>query len=109
MVGNFAPGLVETGFMEAFMDWFLIYRTEDEVRALASKVDAATASWDVVTDDSGQVVYLVLTKAAVAAASETEDRPRAGAPQTWRPRQTTQRGRIAPPARVAARVAQRGA
>ena len=67
LIGNFAPGLVETGFMEAFMDWFLIYRTTAQVQAIADGLTGDVADCEIVADDDGQVVYLMLTKVVESA------------------------------------------
>ena len=94
MVGNFAPGLVETGFMEAFMDWFLIYRTAPQVGALVEEL-GPEVTHEVMTDDSGQVVYLVLTRPEASPSRTLAKQP---APRKrWQPRrgdQTTRRSSI---------------
>jgi len=35
VIGNFAPSGSDVAYMEAFMDWWLVYRDQDEMRALA--------------------------------------------------------------------------
>jgi SAM-dependent methyltransferase len=35
LIANFLPGITNAGYMEAFMDWWLIYRTEVELHRLA--------------------------------------------------------------------------
>jgi SAM-dependent methyltransferase len=64
LFANFARGLVDSGYMEAFMDWWLIYRTEKEMRSLL----AQSASGDlnnirVFRDPWNAIVYAVAEKA----------------------------------------------
>ncbi len=40
VVTNFLYGTPDLGWMESLMDWFLIYRTQDEVRAFADTISA---------------------------------------------------------------------
>src|SRR5205085_2180787 len=64
LVANFAPSVRDIAYMEAFMDWKLIYRTPAEVEALAQdipahQIGAQTVFWD----EHQNVVYLEMTKA----------------------------------------------
>lgn len=64
LLANFHPANRGTGYMEAFMDWWLIYRAEDEMKALAAEIDpAGIAASSLETDPFGNVVYLTLTRA----------------------------------------------
>jgi SAM-dependent methyltransferase len=38
LIANFAPDMIDIGYMDAFMDWRLIYRTEDQVAALTDGI-----------------------------------------------------------------------
>src|SRR5262245_41300603 len=63
LIANFAPELRDIGYMEAIMDWNLIYRDERAVDALASgipsnEIDRRTLFRDV----PGNVVYLAIHK-----------------------------------------------
>jgi SAM-dependent methyltransferase len=63
LLANFHPANRGTGYMEAFMDWWLIYRDEHEMRAVADEVDPSqVASSAIELDPFGNVVYLTLTK-----------------------------------------------
>lgn len=65
LLANFHPANRGTGYMEAFMDWWLIYRDEDEMQDVAEEIDPAQiASRNVELDPFGNVVYLTLTRRA---------------------------------------------
>lgn len=62
MVGNF-DHCPEAGYMEAFMDWWLVYRDQAQMQALTSEIDPAQISSSRLFHDSGKnVLYLVLTR-----------------------------------------------
>jgi len=62
IVANFVQ-MWERGWMEAFMDWWLIYRDHDEIASLADEIDEARIQQrHVFTDPSGCVGYLELKK-----------------------------------------------
>jgi extracellular factor (EF) 3-hydroxypalmitic acid methyl ester biosynthesis protein len=64
LVANFAPELRDIGYMEAIMDWNLIYRTEVEVARFVSGIPAGEIAQTTITRDSGRnVIYLSLRKA----------------------------------------------
>jgi hypothetical protein len=63
LVPNFTPGIKDVGYMEAFMDWFLICRTEIQVRDLTSGIPESEISdirsW---ADEEHNVVYVLAQK-----------------------------------------------
>ena len=65
LIANFLPDNPTAGYMETFMRWDLIYRTENEVRALAGDIpDSVLGEYRVWRDQwSGQVSYLDITRA----------------------------------------------
>jgi len=64
LVGNFAPNLIDIGYMEAVMDWKLIYRTETEAARFAARIPASEiAEQQTFRDQPGNVVYLTLRRA----------------------------------------------
>lgn len=69
LIANLADGVRERGYMESFMDWNLTYRSQHEMRDLASAVDeAALSKLRVVTADrpageTERVLILQLNKA----------------------------------------------
>lgn len=61
-VANFLPGIIEQGYMDLVMDWRLIYRSPDDMRALASELPPEQADVTVSTDPMDTVAYLTVTK-----------------------------------------------
>jgi len=65
LVANFAPETKEQGYMEAFMNWKLIYRTEEEVRLLASEIPStAIAETNLFRDAEKNVIYFTIRSSA---------------------------------------------
>jgi len=63
LVANFTPATCDAAFMETFMDWQLVYRTADEVRALASGIPAsALAALEQFSDENEHVTYMRMVK-----------------------------------------------
>jgi hypothetical protein len=63
LIGNFAPDNPGPGYLEAFMDWQLVYRDEQQMENLARRIPgAAIASRSVFRDPYQNVVYLELTR-----------------------------------------------
>jgi SAM-dependent methyltransferase len=63
LVANFARGLAEQAYMEAFMDWHLIYRDEAEMERVAVRVPASEiAGRRAFRGDGEQILYLELTR-----------------------------------------------
>lgn len=63
LVANFAPNLRDIGYMEAIMDWTLIYRDEAAVAQFTSLLAPdEIASQSLFRDSTGNVVYLTIRK-----------------------------------------------
>jgi SAM-dependent methyltransferase len=63
LVANFAPSLRDIGYMEAMMDWHLIYRDDQAMRQLTAAIPAnELASMRTFRDELGNVVYLELRR-----------------------------------------------
>ena len=63
LVGNFALCVRDIGYMEAFMQWNLIYRTEAEVADFASEIPKeAIANSRMFWDKQRNVIYLEIVK-----------------------------------------------
>ena len=64
LIANFHPQTQGSACLEAWMDWWLIYRTEDQVHAFAGGIDPDTIlSQQSFRDGEGNVAYLELVKA----------------------------------------------
>ena len=64
MIANFLPEIPDVGYMEAFMDWQLIYRTRWEVMELTKGIPEADIS-DIhcfSDPDNKNIVFLQVTK-----------------------------------------------
>jgi hypothetical protein len=62
VVGNFAH-CPEAGYLEAFMDWWLVYRDEAQVQAFVAEIDPSEIAFQQMFRDSERnVIYLVLTR-----------------------------------------------
>jgi hypothetical protein len=64
VVANFTPQSSGRAYMEAFMDWWLIYRTGAELDALAAGLPMGeVAGRNRIDDPYGNIAYLDLRKA----------------------------------------------
>ncbi len=64
LVANFHPDLQDIGYMESCMDWWLIYRDEEAMRALFDDIaPEQIADMRLWTDTFGGVVYAEVTRA----------------------------------------------
>jgi extracellular factor (EF) 3-hydroxypalmitic acid methyl ester biosynthesis protein len=63
LVANFVPGIFEAGCMEAFMRWYLVYRTPTELHSLCEVLPQQEISQEhVVLDDFGNIAYLTVVR-----------------------------------------------
>ena len=51
LVANFLPNLPDVGYMESYMDWFLIFRSAEDMAALfetlpQNEIDSLVVSFD---------------------------------------------------------------
>jgi extracellular factor (EF) 3-hydroxypalmitic acid methyl ester biosynthesis protein len=61
-IANFVEDLWSAGYMEAVMDWWLIYRSDDKINALASRIDPGKiAGRRTFREPESNVVFLELT------------------------------------------------
>jgi hypothetical protein len=63
VVANFMPGIPDVGFMEAFMDWRLIYRTRHDMVNLTADIEETEISdLTVFAEESRNIIFSRLTK-----------------------------------------------
>lgn len=64
LIANFAPELRDIGYLEAFMDWRLIYRSEAEVERFASTIPPSEISeLKCFREENGNIVFLEIVRA----------------------------------------------
>ncbi|MEM7796248.1 MAG: class I SAM-dependent methyltransferase, partial [Cyanobacteria bacterium P01_C01_bin.118] len=64
LVANFVPNHRDVGYMETFMQWNLIYRTESQLDDVAKAISAsAIAQKQTFFEPNGNIVFLELVKA----------------------------------------------
>ena len=67
LIPNFLTGIAEAGYMEAFMDWHLIYRDHPQMIDLTADVPAEqVAGMEVFNDPDDTIAFLVVSKAEAA-------------------------------------------
>ncbi len=63
MVANFATSTPDAGYLEAFMDWWLVYRDEQQMQALTSEIEPGEiARLHMFRDSVSNVIYMELTR-----------------------------------------------
>ena len=63
VVANFMPGIRDVGYMEAFMDWRLIYRTRHDMTDLTMEIEEPEIrDLRLFTEESRNIIFLRLTK-----------------------------------------------
>lgn len=63
VVANFMPGIRDVGFMEAFMDWRLIYRTRRDMVEVTMEIDESEISdLTLFTEENRNIIFARLTK-----------------------------------------------
>lgn len=63
LIANFTPETRDAAFMETFMDWQLVHRGEDQMRALAGSIpEKDVEALQQFRDDQGNITYLRLVR-----------------------------------------------
>lgn len=63
VVANFLPGIRDVGYMEAFMDWKLIYRTRREMIDLTMEIpEADLRDVTLFAEDNRNIIFVQVTK-----------------------------------------------
>ena len=64
LIPNFLAGARDSGYMEAFMDWHLIYRDHADMQALVDRLPSnAVAECRIFDDDADTITFLLVAKA----------------------------------------------
>ena len=64
LLANYLPGIFNAGYMEAFMDWWLIYRSDREILQLAETLpEHAIEAICIYPDDTRNIGFLEITRA----------------------------------------------
>jgi extracellular factor (EF) 3-hydroxypalmitic acid methyl ester biosynthesis protein len=66
LIPNFLTGVLDTGYMEAFMDWRLIYRNHSDMMALAAALPRSAVADCQVFDDNDDAITCLLVGYALA-------------------------------------------
>ncbi|WP_010587819.1 class I SAM-dependent methyltransferase [Schlesneria paludicola] len=63
VVANFLPGIRDIGFMEAFMDWKLIYRSRQDMVNLTAEIEESEISHlSLFAEENQNIIFLRVTK-----------------------------------------------
>ena len=62
-VGNFAPHCTTRAYMEWIGNWYLIYRTADDLRRLAAVSELPAGAMQIVAERTGADLFLVFEAA----------------------------------------------
>ena len=63
LIANFRPGILDAAYMESFMDWKLIYRSEDEMMDLVSDIPVEQVEdFSLSSDANESITFLRLTR-----------------------------------------------
>ncbi len=63
LVANFLPGVRDTGYMEAFMDWKLVYRSRRDMVALTDDIpESEIKSVELWSEEALNVIFVRVTR-----------------------------------------------
>ena len=63
LIANFAHNIPDVGYMESYMDWWLIYRNEQEMRDLFKEIPQGKCSpVETFTDPLNNIIFAMVTK-----------------------------------------------
>lgn len=65
LINNYVPNIINAGYMEVYMDWWLIYRTEAELRQLADTLPSEqVARLHYFTEEQNVIAFLEVERKA---------------------------------------------
>ncbi|MBV9124017.1 MAG: methyltransferase type 12, partial [Planctomycetes bacterium] len=63
MVANFLPGVRDLGYMESYMDWYLIYRTRQEMIEISLGIPQSDIrDIRIFTEENENIIFLEITR-----------------------------------------------
>ena len=62
LVANFLPAIEGTGYMEAFMDWKLIYRTREQMLALVPSLPANSVQINSFVEENKNILFMEISR-----------------------------------------------
>ncbi len=63
MVANFLPGVRDVGYMEAYMDWQLVYRSRQDMIDLAAEIpESEIRDIRLTSEDQRNIIFLEVRK-----------------------------------------------
>ena len=62
IVANFLPGIEGAGYMEAFMDWKLIYRTREQMLSLAGTLPVSSAQINLFVEENNNILFMEISR-----------------------------------------------
>jgi SAM-dependent methyltransferase len=63
LVGNFLSDIDDIGYMESFMGWNLVFRTREEIAALAEEIESRVGAMRYFEESERNIGFLLATKA----------------------------------------------
>jgi extracellular factor (EF) 3-hydroxypalmitic acid methyl ester biosynthesis protein len=65
LIPNFVKGASDSGYMEAFMDWHLIYRNHADMQTMADALPSSdVANCEIFDDEDDTITFLLVSKAS---------------------------------------------
>jgi hypothetical protein len=63
LIPNFKQGAADSGYMESFMDWHLIYRDHADMRSIAASLPSSeVADCEIFDDADDTITFLLVSK-----------------------------------------------
>lgn len=62
IVANFLPGIEGAGYMEAFMDWKLIYRTREQMLSLAASLPTNSVQINSFVEENKNILFMEISR-----------------------------------------------